>query len=171
MNEIAISTYSSPFGELILGSFDDMLCLCDWRYRKMRAAIDRRVCKALDAEYKEKHTIVTDQARKELDEYFAGTRTTFTVPTLTAGTDFQKYVWEELLQIPYGKTETYAGLAKRLGNDNAVRAVASANGANAIAIFIPCHRIIGSNGELTGYAGGLSTKMKLLTLEGSYTHS
>ena len=81
------------------------------------------------------------------------------------GTAFQKSVWEALLQIPYGETASYLAQAKRIGNEKAVRAVASANGANAISIFIPCHRIIGSDGTLTGYAGGLDTKAKLLEME------
>ncbi len=169
MNTVYTTVYHSPVGELILGSFNDMLCLCDWRYRKMRAAIDKRICIGLDAVYVEKETPETIAARKQLDDYFAGSRKDFDIQVLTVGTDFQKYVWEELQQVPYGKTETYAGLAKRLGNDSAVRAVASANGANAISIIVPCHRIIGSDGELTGYAGGLPAKKKLLLLEGSYT--
>ena len=82
-------------------------------------------------------------------------------------TAFQKSVWDELRQIPYGKTDSYLGLSQKLNNEKAIRAVASANGANAISIIVPCHRIIGSNGELVGYAGGLPAKKKLLKLEGS----
>ena len=81
------------------------------------------------------------------------------------GSDFQKRVWQELLKIPYGSTASYLTLSQKLGNEKAIRAVASANGANAISIFIPCHRVIGSDGNLTGYAGGIHTKKKLLELE------
>ena len=87
---------------------------------------------------------------------------------MLAGTDFQKTVWQSLLQIPYGKTMTYLDLSRNMGNEKAIRAIASANGANAISIIIPCHRIIGSNGELVGYAGGLPTKKRLLQLESAY---
>ena len=83
------------------------------------------------------------------------------------GTDFQKEVWTELIKIPYGESRTYLELSKQLGNELAIRAVASANGANAISIIVPCHRIIGSDGKLIGYAGGLSAKKKLLELEGA----
>ncbi|MCF8381230.1 MAG: methylated-DNA--[protein]-cysteine S-methyltransferase [Bacteroidales bacterium] len=89
-------------------------------------------------------------------------RTEFTIPLLPAGSDFQKKVWNALLQIPYGTTETYLELSKRLSNEKAIRAVASSNGANAIAIIIPCHRIIGSDGKLVGYAGGLEAKRNYL---------
>ncbi|KAB2868464.1 MAG: methylated-DNA--[protein]-cysteine S-methyltransferase, partial [Bacteroidales bacterium] len=91
----------------------------------------------------------------------------FELPLLLIGTPFQKSIWNELLKIPYGKTETYMGLSQKLNNTKAIRAVAAANGANAISIIVPCHRIIGSNGELVGYAGGVDVKQKLLRLENS----
>lgn len=102
---------------------------------------------------------------RELEEYFAGTRRKFTVPFVLRGTPFQRRVWEELCRIPYGKTISYAELARRIGNPKAVRAVGLANGANPIAIIVPCHRVIGANGTLTGYGGGLNTKRFLLDLE------
>ena len=124
------------------------------------------MAKALNAEYVDASSCeVIDEAKKQLDEYFLGKRKMFDVPLLMVGTAFQKSVWEALLQIPYGETASYLAQAKRIGNEKAVRAVASANGANAISIFIPCHRIIGSDGTLTGYAGGLDTKAKLLEME------
>ena len=101
----------------------------------------------------------------QLKEYFDGKRKTFDIPLLTIGTDFQKSVWDGLIKIPYGTKASYLELSKNIGNEKAVRAVASANGANAIGILIPCHRIIGSNGDLVGYAGGLPAKKKLLELE------
>ena len=149
-----------------MGSFKDKLCLADWRYRKTRKTIDTRIQKELSGEYVEEETDITKQTKLQLNEYFKGKRKEFTIPLLFAGTDFQKKVWNALLKIPYGKTESYSGLSEISGNEKAVRAVASANGANAISIIVPCHRVIGCKGDLVGYAGGLQTKKKLLNLEG-----
>ena len=124
-----------------------------------------RLKKQLQAEFIEHEDAVLLQTRKELDAYFKGEQKVFTVPLLLLGSDFQKSVWQALLTIPYGETSTYKEQAKMIGNEKAVRAVANANGANAISILVPCHRIIGSNGTLTGYAGGLAMKEQLLTLE------
>ena len=164
-NKINIQYFNTPVGEFILGSYDEKLCLADWRYRKMRESIDSRLQKGLNAEYIEEDTEVLKEARKQFNEYFDHKRKIFDLPLLLVGTDFQKSVWQGLLQIPFGSTASYRDLAQNLGNEKAVRAVANANGANAISIVIPCHRILGSNGDLTGYAGGLSTKKKLLELE------
>lgn len=165
MDRIHTTYYLTPFGELILGSMDHHLCLCDWRYRKMRASIDERIQSGLQAVYEEEESDIIVETKAQLSQYFRGERQQFEVPLLLVGSEFQKQVWNELLRIPFGKTESYAGLSKKLGNIEAIRAVASANGANAISIIIPCHRILGSDGSLTGYAGGLETKKKLLLLE------
>ncbi len=162
---IKIQYYKTPVGELILGSHDGKLCLCDWRYRKMRESIDNRIKKGLNTEYIVENSPVIDQTIAELKEYFNGKRSDFSIPLLLVGTDFQKLVWESLLTIPFGQTESYLGLSKKLKNEKAIRAVGTANGANAISILVPCHRIIGSNGDLGGYAGGLAAKKKLLSLE------
>ena len=106
-----------------------------------------------------------DAARLQLDEYFAGRRTAFDLPLAPAGTVFQRNVWNVLCTVRYGETASYAQVAHRVGSPAAVRAVGAANGRNPIAIVIPCHRIIGSNGTLTGYAGGLERKRALLLLE------
>ena len=166
-NKIIIKYLKTAVGELILGSYGDKLCLCDWRYRKRRDAVDGRIQKELKAAYVEGETGIIQKAEKQLQEYLAGERKHFDVPLLLAGTNFQKQVWLQLQQLPFGKTKSYLQLARELNNEKAVRALASANGANAISIIIPCHRIIGSNGKLVGYAGGLDTKRKLLELEGS----
>lgn len=108
---------------------------------------------------------VLDCAARQLDEYFAAQRRTFDIPLLTVGTPFQRAVWELLTEIPPGEIRSYAWLAARLGHPQAVRAVAAANRANALSIFIPCHRVVGSDGSLTGYAGGLAAKRLLLGLE------
>ncbi len=166
MNQIHIQYYKTAYAEFILGSYDEKLCMVDYRYRKMRKSIDERIKKALKSEFIEKDSTVLEQSRLQLDEYFNMQRKEFGLPLLMLGTDFQKRVWEALLKVPYGTTSSYLQLAKDIGNEKAVRAVANANGANAIGIIIPCHRIIGSNGKLTGYAGGLALKKQLLELEG-----
>ena len=105
------------------------------------------------------------EAVLQLQDYFDGKRTTFTFPLNPSGTDFQKKVWEELLNIPFGKTRSYLDLSKKLGDVKAIRAVASANGKNPLWIVVPCHRVIGTDGSLTGYAGGLWRKKWLLEHE------
>ncbi|MEY8686461.1 methylated-DNA--[protein]-cysteine S-methyltransferase [Bacteroides sp. AN502(2024)] len=165
MRFIQIQRYHSPCGDLMLGSFEDRLCLCDWAVESHRDIIDRRLRKGLKACYEESTSEVIQEAIQQLDEYFNGERTVFEVPLLFVGTDFQKSVWYKLLDIPYGATISYGELAKQLDMPKAVRAVAAANGANAISIFAPCHRVIGSKHTLVGYAGGLSTKKWLLDLE------
>jgi len=162
---IVTCSFSTPVGDLVLGSFDGTLCLCDWKYRQQRAPVDRRLQQGLRSEFQEGTSGVLDQAKSELTEYFAGSRQTFSVPCLAVGTVFQKLVWRELQTIPYGTTVSYHDLAVRLGKLPALRAVAAANGANALAVIIPCHRVIGASGELVGYAGGLRAKQKLLELE------
>lgn len=110
-------------------------------------------------------TGVLTGVRNELDEYFAGRLRRFTTPLVFEGTPFQSQVWKELCKIPYGETISYLELANRVKNPKAVRAVGMANGANPIAIIVPCHRVIGSNGSLTGFGGGIPTKRALLELE------
>lgn len=170
MESIKIQYFDTPYGELILGAYKEQLCMCDWRYRKMRTAIDNRLQKLLNAEYVEEKSDVIDLTITQLKEYFEGSRKTFNIPLLFAGTDFQKTVWKALLEIPYGSVDTYAGLSKKIDNTLAIRAVAAANGANAISILVPCHRIIGSDGKLIGYAGGLTAKKGLLELESNGKH-
>lgn len=113
---------------------------------------------------------VLQQCIDELIEYFQGNRRVFTVPVQQEGTTFQQSVWNELLHIPYGKTISYMDLAKRLGDPKAIRAAASTNGKNNIAIIVPCHRVIGSNNDLVGYGGGLWRKRWLLQMEAKHTY-
>ncbi len=166
MPTILIHYFQTPVGELLLGSFEEQLCLADWRYRRMRSAIDKRIQTGLNAEFLEGNSVVIEQAKTQLNAYFAGQRTTFDVALCLVGTDFQKRVWNALTTVPHGTTSTYTALTEVVAEKTAIRAVAGANGANAISIIIPCHRIIGSSGELVGYAGGLPAKKKLLQLEG-----
>lgn len=165
MVPIYIKHYNSPIGSLTIGSYQDKICLCDWTYRKMRTSIDNRIKEGLKSEFHEGSTPIIEETILQLNEYFKNKRKVFTIPLLFVGTNFQRSVWEALLTIPYGQTFSYLKLSKQLGNEKAIRAVAAANGANSISILVPCHRIIGSDGNLIGYAGGLSAKMKLLELE------
>ena len=164
-NIINIKHFYFPCGEMILGSFDGKLCLCDWADGRRRASVDRRLKRSLQAEYVEGSSDVLEKARQQLDEYFLNKRREFDIPLLFVGTDFQKKVWNELLNIPYGTTISYGELAQRIGMPKSVRAVANANAVNAISIIAPCHRVIGSDGKLTGYGGGLERKRLLLELE------
>ena len=165
MGDINIQYYKTKIGELILGSFEGRLCLLDFRYRKMRDRVDNRIKNGLQAEFVEKDNAFLRKVCKQVDEYLDGKRREFDIPIVTVGTDFQKQVWEVLRNIEYGKTVSYLELAKNIKNKKAVRAVASANGANALGLIIPCHRVIESNGGLGGYAGGIPIKKKLLKLE------
>ncbi len=108
---------------------------------------------------------LTNRTANELQEYLAGKRTAFDIPLAPAGTEFQRAVWKALQNIPYGQTRSYADIAAVVGNPKATRAVGSANNRNPIAVLIPCHRVVGANGKLTGYAGGLALKQRLLDLE------
>lgn len=167
-NIVKTKRYESPCGTLLLGSFNDKLCLCDWQVEKHRDHVDKRLKRVLQADFEDSSSAVIEKAIVLLDEFFAGKRKKFDLPLLFVGTNFQKKVWNELLKIPYGKTVSYGEMASRIGMPRAVRAVANANGANAISIFVPCHRVIRSDGSLTGYGGGLAAKKKLLDLETAF---
>jgi methylated-DNA-[protein]-cysteine S-methyltransferase len=149
----------SPIGRLTLVCDDGVLCglyLPDHLRGPERASLGDRG----DPNDRDFADVV-----RQLDEYFAGTRTEFTVPVAPAGTPFQRAVWDQLTTIGYGQTRTYAQLARTLGGPWLIRAVGSANARNPISIVVPCHRVIGSDGSLTGYAGGLGRKQFLLDLE------
>lgn len=107
------------------------------------------------------------EADRQLQEYFAGSRNKFELSLAPLGTEFQLHVWRELRKIPYGRTRSYADIARKIGRPKAVRAVGAANGKNPLSIVVPCHRVIGSGGDLTGFGGGLDTKRRLLQLEGA----
>ncbi len=162
---VYIRKYVSPCGELTLGSFGERLCLCDWAVGQHQNSVAHRLKKHLNAAFEKDSSPVLEAAVRQLDEYFSGKRSSFTIPLLFCGTAFQTSVWNELLNVPYGTSISYGELARRLGRPSAIRAVANASGANAISIFAPCHRIIGSDNSLTGYAGGLDAKHYLLQLE------
>ena len=165
---VAVFLYISFFGlGGVVGRVFGGICFgfFGWAAESHRDIVDRRLRKVLKAGYEESTSDVIQEAMSQLDEYFNGERTVFEVPLLFVGTEFQKSVWYKLLEIPYGSTVSYGELAKQLDLPKAVRAVAAANGANAISIFAPCHRVIGSNRTLVGYGGGLPAKKRLLDLE------
>lgn len=161
MNKIKTKRWASPCGELVIGCYEGRLCMCDWG----RESVMRRLLRCLDATIVESATALADETIGQLEEYFTGRRHHFDLPLLMAGTDLQKIVWESLMDIPYGETVSYRVLAEAIGRPTAVRAVANAVGANALSIIVPCHRVTGADGSLTGYAGGLDAKRLLLDLE------
>ncbi len=139
--------------------------MCDWTAEPHHERVRRRLSRLLGAEFTEGTSAVIETAEARLDEYFASERREFDVPLMFAGTEFQKQVWNELLQIPFSRTTTYGELARRIGHPTAVRAIANAVGSNALSVLVPCHRVLGADGALTGYAGGLPAKRHLLNLE------
>lgn len=151
----------SPVGHLTLVATDAVLCELSW-------AGDPKYSTSLAtrAEERPDHPILA-QAVSELGEYFAGKRRTFDVPVRTMGTEFQQAVWQALRQIPYGQTINYGEQARRIGKPAAVRAVGGANGKNPVGIIVPCHRVIGADGSLTGFGGGMDAKAWLLNHERS----
>ena len=160
--------FPSPAGDLLLGECEGTLCLCDWLINpSRREAMVRRMQKGLHVVFQPCDTPLLREARTQLQAYFEGERQTFTLPLRLVGTAFQQEIWEVLRKIPYGKTCSYLSVAQQIGRPRAVRAVANAIGANPLSLFIPGHRVIGSSGNLTGYAGGLEAKRFLLAKEGA----
>ncbi len=168
---VCIQYHDSPCGRLVLGSVGGELCLCDWSDWPCAERNKRRLVRVLNAELREEPSETIGRAKEQLDEYFAGMRKAFDLALRPVGTDFQKHVWKALLEIPFGQTRTYRDIAARVNNLKGVRAVAQAIGANGIGIIIPCHRVIGSDRSLTGFAGGLAAKRTLLKLETDYKKS
>lgn len=146
----------TPIGDLLLAGDNEALSLIGFPEGKMRRDPDP------DWIFNEKPFAA---ARQQLREYFAGKRKSFDLPLRLTGTEFQVQVLEELQRIPYGETTSYGSIAQRIGRPKAVRAVGAANGRNPLPIIVPCHRVIGSSGDLTGFGGGLDTKEALLRLE------
>ncbi|MDO4877789.1 MAG: methylated-DNA--[protein]-cysteine S-methyltransferase [Neisseria sp.] len=163
LNRIEIET---PLGEMTAVFGGQGLCLLEFTDQQTLPRELQAVMKHRHAEqYISQETAASANLRRQLAEYFAGRRQNFDIPLDLIGTPFQQQVWRVLQTIPYGDTRSYKQQAQALGNPKAVRAVAAANGANKISIIVPCHRVIGSKGALTGYAGGLPRKQALLALE------
>ena len=162
---IDLKRIETPIGTMYAAATAEGICMLEFTDRKMLETEFKDLAKSLNAiiiQGENPHFIPLE---KELEEYFLGKRTEFTVPLSPVGTDFQKSVWKVLMKIPYGETWNYKKQSEVLGDAKKVRAVANANGMNKISILIPCHRVIGSNGTLTGYGGGIWRKQKLLELE------
>lgn len=165
---INIMRFTTPLGPMFACATEKGLCLLEFTDRRMLETEFKDLVKRLNAVIlpgKNKHL---DQTLEQITAYFEGTRQNFSIPLHTPGTDFQNKVWETLQTIPYGQTLSYEAMALKMKNPKAVRAVGTANGANRIAIIIPCHRVIGKDGSLTGYGGGLERKKWLLDLEKSH---
>jgi methylated-DNA-[protein]-cysteine S-methyltransferase len=150
--------FDGPLGPMLLVASDTALCGLYFAGQKYYPPASARWPEAED-------DALLSLARRQLTEYFAGTRLEFDLPLAPAGTPWQRVVWEALCTVPYGKTISYGELAKRLGRPGSARAAGAAVGRNPLSIVIPCHRVIGATGQLTGYAGGLDRKRALLALE------
>lgn len=162
---IIVTRILTPLGPMLAGATDEGICLLEFVDRRMIETQIKRLKKLFKAELMPGSSPHFSQLEQEIKEYFGGTRKEFTVPLVIAGTDFQQQVWSALQTIPYGETRSYKQQSEIIGNPKAIRAVARANGDNRIGIIIPCHRVIGSGGELVGYGGGLWRKQYLLNLE------
>jgi methylated-DNA-[protein]-cysteine S-methyltransferase len=155
---LAYKVMESPIGELKLVASEKGLVAILWKNDSLRRV------RLGEMVAEERHPVLVETER-QLKEYFAGKRREFSVALDMRGTRFQKDVWEALLAIPFGETRSYGQLAQQLGNPRSTRAVGAANGRNPVSIIVPCHRVIGSSGKLTGFAGGLETKAQWLNLE------
>jgi methylated-DNA-[protein]-cysteine S-methyltransferase len=155
---IRYTSIDSPVGPLLLAASDDGLRVIEFHESRHPA---RR-----GPDWTQGTHPLLERAREQLDEYFTGRRREFDLPLAPQGTAFQRTVWQTLSTIPYGRTISYRDLAERIGRPTATRAVGAANGRNPLPIVLPCHRVIGADGSLTGFGGGLKTKQFLLSLEG-----
>lgn len=159
------TTIHTPIGEMFACATEGGICMLEFPYRKLFVKQIENLKKYLNAEIVAGESKYFEILKEQLSEYFSGQRKEFDVPLVLTGSEFQLRVWKELLKIPYGERRTYLQQSKYLNNTSAIRAVAVANGANKISILVPCHRVVGSNGSLVGYGGGLRSKQFLLELE------
>lgn len=166
---IFLNYIDAPVGKMRVGASDKGICLFDFDRKSSTHNTLRHIEGLSGDSLKEGDHPLFNVLKLQIDEYFDGTRKDFDLPLHLIGTDFQVSVWNALLQVPYGETRSYKQQSIVLGNQKAIRAVATANGENSIAIVVPCHRIIGTDGSLTGYAGGLENKKILLDLERKYS--
>lgn len=162
---IQVDRVSTPLGPMLVGATEDALCLLEFTDRRALERQVHRVAARLGAAYVPGPSALTARVGDEVTDYFAGRRRTFDVPIAPAGTPFQNEVWGALRAIPYGETRSYGQIAEAIGRPSAVRAVGAANGDNALALVVPCHRVVGADGRLVGYGGGLWRKQRLLELE------
>lgn len=162
---IHTTTIDTPLGIMLAGATEDGVCMLEYTDEERINREYKELTKLLDAEVIEGENRHFSKLRQQLNEYFDGKRKVFDIPLVIPGTQFQQEVWQELQKIPYGSTRSYKEQSMAINKLDAIRAVAGANGANRIAIIIPCHRVIGEDGSLTGYGGGLWRKKWLLDLE------
>jgi AraC family transcriptional regulator of adaptative response/methylated-DNA-[protein]-cysteine methyltransferase len=162
---VVVAWAESPIGPLLMGASDGGVCLLEFTDRRALASQIEVVRRRFGCAFVPGEHELLDRLQDELDRYFAGTLTQFTVPLVYPGRPFQRKVWEQLLQIPYGETRSYEAVARAVGAPGAQRAVGTANGQNRIGIVIPCHRVVNKDGRLGGYGGGLWRKQFLLDLE------
>ncbi|MGE0159531.1 MAG: bifunctional transcriptional activator/DNA repair enzyme AdaA [Gemmatimonadales bacterium] len=162
---IRVTRTPTPLGPMLIGATDDALVLLEFVDRRQLAGQIRRIGRRLEAVFAPDGSPLAERAATELTEYFEGRRRDFDVPFRPVGSAFEREVWDALLEIPFGETRSYADVARSVGRPSAVRAVGRANGMNALAILVPCHRVVGSDGRLVGYGGGLWRKERLLELE------
>ena len=166
---IKTTIIESPLGEMIAGATDEGICLLEFRDRKKLPTEFKDIIRLLNSTIEEGDNKHLKMLKKQLKEYFEGKRKEFTISLITPGSIFQQAVWKELQNIEYGSTRSYMDQSLALNQPEAIRAVANANGMNRIAIVIPCHRVIGADGRLTGYGGGLRRKKWLLDHEKRYS--
>jgi AraC family transcriptional regulator of adaptative response/methylated-DNA-[protein]-cysteine methyltransferase len=166
---IKITKIETPLGEMVAGATEEGVCLLEFSDRRMLPTEYKDLIRLLNTTLEDGENRHLKILEKQLTEYFDGRRKEFTVPLVTPGTDFQQDVWKELQNIQYGSTRSYQEQAIALNRPDSVRAIANANGMNRISIVIPCHRVIGSNGRLVGYGGGLKRKKWLLDHEKKYS--
>jgi AraC family transcriptional regulator of adaptative response/methylated-DNA-[protein]-cysteine methyltransferase len=166
---IITTKIETPLGIMIAGATDDGVCLLEFSDRRMLPTEYKDLERLLKTTIEEGENNHLTLLRKEVNEYFEGNRKVFSIHLVTPGSEFQKSVWKELLNIPFGTTRSYLEQSVALGKPGAIRAVANANGMNRISIVIPCHRVIGSDGHLTGYGGGLKRKRWLIDHEKKYS--
>lgn len=157
--------FNSPFGWMLAVADTHSLYLLEFIARRNLAQELARLAERLQGQLVFESNALLEETEQQLIEYARGQRQQFTLPIALLGTDFQQQVWHALLAIPYGETRSYSALAATLGRPQSTRAVAHANGTNRLAILVPCHRLLGKQGALTGYSGGLDCKAQLLTLE------
>ncbi|MDP7317991.1 MAG: methylated-DNA--[protein]-cysteine S-methyltransferase [SAR324 cluster bacterium] len=166
-NFLALQRFDSPLGQIVMAARNDHICRIDFETLSYQPfdteALERKGLRIVEQE-----TEVLAEAQRQLEEYFDGKRFEFDLPLAFEGTTFQQQAWQALREIPYGETHSYQQQAQRLGDPRFARAVGHANGRNPISIIVPCHRVIGKNGKLTGFASGVDKKAKLLELETHY---
>jgi AraC family transcriptional regulator, regulatory protein of adaptative response / methylated-DNA-[protein]-cysteine methyltransferase len=166
INTIIINT---PLGEMVAGATDEGVCLLEFSDRRMLPNEYKDLTRLLKTTFEDGKNIHLRALKKQLKEYFDGKRKEFSIPLVTPGSEFQKAVWKELQNIQFGSTRSYHEQSIALNRPDSIRAIANANGTNRISIVIPCHRVIGSDGRLTGYGGGLKRKKWLLDHEKKYS--